>query len=364
MVPLVTVWCVLFLAGADELLMDEYEDYLDDDLSSPASPPQTGATPACASASTVSTAFAPTTTAPFEAALRATPPAAATFPLVSAAPVTVPAPPAPAPTGRIEGGGPSGGISGTSYQPGAAGVGHGGRVIQARPNLISRTIVPTTKDEVNLAFTCTAEAKSSPKNKTWDDVLVSASFRYNVVVVSNTFLAGRSGSSAGQAEIKDLRGPVDAQTFKDFGIQSSKFASGPLREAAVKWTAPAPGAVGAAGQGTGRGKGAGRGKGRGGGRRGDASTGAGSSPPPAGPPPAGPPPAGTPLPAGPPPAGNAGPGEVLELTDDDIDALGTNMLRRTLRSLQGGHAPNALKAPELREMLRRAVREGKRRKHE
>ena len=55
-------------------------------------------------------------------------------------------------------------------------------------------------------------------------------------------------------------------------------------------------------------------------------------------------------------------GEVFFMTDEAIDSLGANALKRKLRALEGGFCSNKQKSPELKEKLQEAVRQKTRRK--
>jgi len=197
------------------------------------------------------------------------------------------------------------------------GVGHGKRVISERPNWMKNAVVPRTPHEIALAVDCTSKARATCDN--WKRVLIKAAFAYNCKV-SGQFVAHGSRGAPGSEASKDYLAPTTAELLGDFWIRATKSNSNEqLRQTALAWgvggegvDAPVP---------------------RGGGPRSKAAA-----------------------------AGSAGPGEVLVMTDEEIERLGRNRLRETLRSLDGVGVSNKIKAPELARRLKDAVKAGKRRK--
>lgn len=227
---------------------------------------------------------------------------------------------------------------------GGDGVASGRRVIAPRPNVASTIVKPTTDDEKELAADVTASARSEFPNYPWDRLLVVATCRYNKQVLSNI-----SEASMPNGNPRNLLGTTTPNFLGQFWIDASKYASGPIRDAAFRLGIrdEGGGAAGHAGRSRvsgssgitagNRGRGGrsvqhGRGRGDGG-----ASTPSYRV------------------------AGAAGPGEVVVLTDSEIDGLSGLMLKRTLRSMGVGAASNA-SADVLKIKLKRAVRDGKRRK--
>lgn len=242
------------------------------------------------------------------------------------------------------------------------------RVIQSRPNVLN-VRKPETEDEKQLAIACTRDARAA--NVTKAEVLLRATCAYN-----NAVLLNNSNITNPAIPTKGLMSTTTTDHLKQFWIDASKYSSGPLHDAVVSWGPSwAGGGSGTARTGAERG-GAEKGRGSQTGRsalataRGSSSGkgaanvvsaatargtscgvgvgvgsrgGAGSR-------------GGLDL------AGDARPGEVFVMSDDEIDLLGVKKLQRTLRSLEGIQFASAVKAPELKEMLKEAVRDRRKRK--
>lgn len=253
------------------------------------------------------------------------------------------------------------------------------------------TVTPTTKEEEDLAAECTARERS-----TYGDgpqVLKAAAMEYNSVVLRNLqdaknnyvalmfrgtvtdtvlkkYWAGLSkfttapllGASKGGGRGRGAGGGCGAEkgggvgggrgTEKGSGAGGGRGSGMGRRSGRGRGSGEGRGAVGEGGAGGGRGAagGGGAGGGRGAGRGSDAATG------------------GHPRPVGPVgPVGQTsrgvqgtGLGPVLSMTDETIDGLSANELKKTLRGVEGGFCRNDVKAPELRERLKEAVKQKKR----
>lgn len=186
------------------------------------------------------------------------------------------------------------------------------REIHVKPHWMRNPAVPRAEDEISLAVKCTSEARA--QCTAWNRVMIQASTKYNMSV----FWIAATKSNANEN------------------------ANEQLRQMALKWglaeggrSAPETASEGGAGAGSG----------------GGTTSGAGGVP-------SG---HGRTKAAGTKPAGSAGPGETLVMTDAEIEGLGRNVLRLTLRSLEGVGVGSDVKHPELVRRLK-AVRAGKRRK--
>ena len=207
-------------------------------------------------------------------------------------------------------------------------------MVVSRPNIVSRTVKPSTPDEIELANRVTSEAKAAHPGKSFPAILEAAASNYNIEVCLNSASAGSIPAVAGSipaVATKAYLGTTTSLLLKEYWLDSSKYASGPLREASARGGGYGHGG-GAAGETAG--------VGGGGARRGSGMVSSKIVP-----------------------AGAARPGEVFVMPDAEIDRL-TNkrVLAATVRSLEGCTCANALKVPELRDMLRQAVRDGKRRR--
>lgn len=291
--------------------------------------------------------------------------AAAADAALAAAAATAPAAAAPAPAPVIFSGAPgSTGFAGAGAVVTAGdgdgrvgGAGHGRREIFPRPVWMREVAMPRTPHEISLAIECTSKARATEND--WNQVLVKAATAYNVA--SATQFVG-PGSRASQGS-QELLAPTTCELLGAFWIGATKSnANEQLRQAALKWglAGVAGGGRVAPGTATGGGPRTGvTGRARSGGvarSGGGASSGAGGRK-------RGMPSPDVPsAPRGTKPAGSAGPGETLVLTDAEIEGFGRNVLRVTLRSLEGVGVGSNVERPELERRLKDAVRAGKRRK--
>ncbi|CAN0239973.1 unnamed protein product [Scytosiphon promiscuus] len=196
----------------------------------------------------------------------------------------------------------------------------GRRVVSQRPNIVRKTVKPSTKDEIDLAAEVIAKAKAAHPARPWHEILDVAVVRYNVEVAKNTASAGNSTA----VSTKGLLGMTTLDLMREFWEEKSRYASGPLHVAAH----------GHGGGAAGRAIGAGGGTPRSGMVSKQIKL-----------------------------YGEARAGKVFVMTEAEIDTL-TNRRRltATIRSLEGCTCASALKAPELRNLLKQAIKDGKRRK--
>ena len=180
-------------------------------------------------------------------------------------------------------------------------------------------VAPDTRDEKRLLRQCTVRAAATP-DLTEAQRLNAITFDYNTAVLKNV-----ENADDGTVRTLNLRGAITKTLLKTYWAGVSKHATVALRgSATVRVRGPGRGAGGGRGAEKGIGAGGGRGEGRGGQGQEDArGTGRGG--------------ANRPRPVD--HASRVAQGsereEVFTMTDEAIDGLGTNELKRVLRRLEG-----------------------------